>query len=281
MIYQMTSNLKYLIIPDVHGRDFWIEPLKYVLKNTDAKIIFLGDYLDVYLEEFQEKYEFDINDYSKETYEKFNKVYDDAIENFKSIIEFKKENPDRIILLLGNHDCGYSIGDYICNCRKDKVNARQISKLFDENKDLFQLAHEDYINDKHFIFSHAGINKKYAKDCFGDEVNEKNVVTLFNNALREENYGILNSLGYYSRFRGRFGGDYGSIIWADAREWFYGQDDTLKTQNEPYGFSIVGHSIMSKPYITENMAFLDTQEAHCLLENGEILTFKNYIESNE
>ena len=129
MIYQMTSNLKYLIIPDVHGRDFWIEPLKYVLKNTDAKIIFLGDYLDVYLEEFQEKYEFDINDYSKKTYEKFNKVYDDAIENFKSIIDFKKENPDRIILLLGNHDCGYSIGDYICDCRKDKVNARQIRAL--------------------------------------------------------------------------------------------------------------------------------------------------------
>ena len=42
MIYQMTSNLKYLIIPDVHGRDFWIEPLKYVLKNTDAKIIIIG-----------------------------------------------------------------------------------------------------------------------------------------------------------------------------------------------------------------------------------------------
>ena len=149
-----------------------------------------------------------------------------------------------------------------------------------ENKDLFQLAHEDYINDKHFIFSHAGINKKYAKDCFGDEVNEKNVVTLFNNALRDENYGILNSLGYYSRFRGRFGGDYGSIIWADAREWFIGQD-TLHTDNEAYGFSIVGHTMLSKPHITENIAFLDTQEAHCLLENGEILTFKKYIESDE
>lgn len=275
----MASNLKYLIIPDVHGRSFWIEPLEYALKNTDAKIVFIGDYLDVYLDEFKEEYGF-IYSYTKEDFDKINKVYKDAIDKFIKIIEFKKENPDRIILLLGNHDCSYSIGDYICDCRKDKANARQISKLFDENKDLFQLAHEDYINDKHFIFSHAGINKKYAKDCFGDEVNEENVVTLFNNALREENYGILNSLGYYSRFRGRFGGDYGSIIWADAREWFYGQDDTLKTQNESYGFSIVGHSMMSKPYITENMAFLDTQEAHCLLENGEILTFKKYIESN-
>lgn len=275
----MASNLKYLIIPDVHGRSFWIEPLEYVLKNTDAKIVFIGDYLDVYLDEFKEEYGF-IYSYTKEDFDKINKVYKDAIDKFIKIIEFKKENPDRIILLLGNHDCSYSIGDYICDCRKDKANARQISKLFDENKDLFQLAHEDYINDKHFIFSHAGINKKYAKDCFGDEVNEENVVTLFNNALREGNYGVLNSLGYYSRFRGRFGGDYGSIIWADAREWFYGQDDTLKTQNEPYGFSIIGHSMMSKPYITENMAFLDTQEAHCLLENGEILTFKKYIESN-
>ena len=196
------------------------------------------------------------------------------------IIDVKKKYPDRVILLLGNHDCGYAIDRGICDVRRDRRNSKKIEELFETNKDMFQLADEAYISDKHFIFSHAGINKLYAKDCFGDSVNEDNVVTLFNDAFKNDNYGVMQSLGYYSRYRGRFGGDYGSLIWADAREWFYGQDDTLKTQNEPYGFSIVGHSIMSKPYITENMAFLDTQEAHCLLENGEILTYKKYIESN-
>ena len=36
---------KILIIPDVHGRDFWIEPVKKVINNKDYFIVFLGDYL--------------------------------------------------------------------------------------------------------------------------------------------------------------------------------------------------------------------------------------------
>ena len=39
---------KILIIPDVHGRDFWKEPVKKVLEDTNAHIIFIGDYTDGY-----------------------------------------------------------------------------------------------------------------------------------------------------------------------------------------------------------------------------------------
>ena len=79
------------------------------------------------------------------------------------LAQIKQNNSDRITLLLGNHDCGYAISKYICESRMDKKNYRLISKLFDDNRDIFQLADEAYINDKHFIFSHAGINKKYAE----------------------------------------------------------------------------------------------------------------------
>lgn len=83
----MEKNVKVLIIPDVHGREFWREPVKYVLENTDAHIVFLGDYLDCYPYEFENGFDFK----------------EHAISNFSEIISLKKENQGRITLLLGNH----------------------------------------------------------------------------------------------------------------------------------------------------------------------------------
>jgi hypothetical protein len=273
----MSQTIKYLIIPDVHGRTFWKEPVKYVLENTDAKIIFLGDYLDFYKDEFIETYHLD--DDNENYWECYDKLRNDTIENFREIINFKKNNADRISLLLGNHDCGYAISKYICESRMDKKNYRIISRLFYDNRELFQLADEAYINDKHFIFSHAGINKKYAEHCFNEEVNEDNVVKLFNKYYQEENYGILDSLGMYSYFRGRYGGRYGSLIWADAREWFVGDED-ISLKNEAYGFSVVGHTMLSEPRIDEDFAFLDTMQAFIIDDKGIIYPYNNINKEN-
>ena len=83
------KKIEWLVIPDCHGRDFWVEPVKRVLEETDAEICFLGDYLDIYNFEFD--WTQDIN---------WNMV---AVDRFKNIIELKKNNPDRITLLIGNH----------------------------------------------------------------------------------------------------------------------------------------------------------------------------------
>ena len=73
-----------LIIPDVHGRDFWKEAVD---NNKYDKIIFLGDYADPY---------------------DFEGITDEVtIENLKSIIAYKQQNPNKVILLLGNHDLHY------------------------------------------------------------------------------------------------------------------------------------------------------------------------------
>ena len=196
---------------------------------------------------------------------------------FEEIIELKRQYPDRITLLVGNHDCGYAVGTKICEVRRDKRNASKICKLFDENREYFQLADEARIADKHFIFSHAGINKTYADRCFGEEANEDTVVTLFNDAWRENNYGIMNSLGQYSAFRGWGGGDYGSLVWADAREWF--QEQYMSdVKNEAYGYAVVGHTRLSGPHFEENMAFIDTADAYYINSEGEI---KKYYEKEE
>jgi hypothetical protein len=195
---------------------------------------------------------------------------------FEEIIELKRQYPDRITLLVGNHDCGYAVGTKVCEVRRDNRNARKICKLFDDNWELFKLADEARIADKHFIFSHAGINKTYAERCF-DDVNEDNVVSLFNEAWLENNWGIMDSLGQYSDFRGWGGGDYGSLVWADAREWF--QEQYMSdVKNEAYGYAVVGHTHINKAHFEENMAFIDTADAYYIDSNGDI---KKYYDNEE
>ena len=236
----------------------------------------MGDYLDVYPQEFTEKYGFKLDDYTQENWDKIYKLLDDTVAMFEEIIELKRQHPDRITLLVGNHDCGYAVGAKICEVRRDKRNANKICKLFEDNWELFKLADEARIADKHFIFSHAGINKTYAERCFGD-VNEDNVVSLFNEAWLENNWGIMDSLGRYSDFRGWGGGDYGSIVWADAREWF--QEQYMSdVKNEAYGYAVVGHTHLSEPHFEENMAFIDTSDVYYINSEGEI---KKYYEKEE
>ena len=38
--------MRILVIPDVHGRDFWIEPCQHI--DEFDKVVFLGDYHDPY-----------------------------------------------------------------------------------------------------------------------------------------------------------------------------------------------------------------------------------------
>ena len=69
-----------LIIPDVHGRKFWRNPVQKYLNDPDTHIVFLGDYLDPYP---------DIDNITAE----------EAFEEFKELIKtVKNSNND-------NRDC--------------------------------------------------------------------------------------------------------------------------------------------------------------------------------
>ena len=84
----MKENLEVLIIPDVHGREFWIKPVKDVLENSDKPVIFLGDYLDPY------SYELEGTGIHPQEH---------AIDIFKQVIDTKKQYSERVTLLIGNH----------------------------------------------------------------------------------------------------------------------------------------------------------------------------------
>lgn len=214
---------KVLIIPDVHCRDFYIEPLEKYSKEVD-KVVFLGDYLDPYY------------------YEGFTR--EDGIKRLGNIIELKNKNPDKVILLLGNHDCHYTdyLGKDIRPCsRYDFENEERNNitrKLFKLNKDKFQLLYKI----DNVLFSHAGVMIDWLIDCGCSSLDE-----LLNDESKA--YGYLWEVSYMRG--GDF--DYGSCVWNDVREFENKFRDI---------YQVFGHTqLQSEPIIENDYACLDCRRA--------------------
>lgn len=251
---------KILIIPDVHGREFWIEPCAHI--DDYDKVIFLGDYVSPY------------------PYEKITNAH--AMKIFKEIIKFKKENNDKVVLLMGNHDFSY-INSNICECRTDYVNYNKLNKLYTSNIKLFDLAWETTINDKRYFFSHAGVRKSWFNTWIKNKLFEWNNEGLpdaeyFNNLFHAtydngRNYETKSThdfeiaMGIYSRYRGWDGWDNGSIVWADINE--YSDENNIEYPNV---YFICGHTQLQDTPIVENwVADLDVRQAFVLnTKNGII-----------
>lgn len=224
-----------LIIPDVHGRDFWKEPVKNYLSRIekeeiakDSKIIFLGDYLDPY----------SLEGISMQM----------AYERFKEIIELKRTYPDNVVLLLGNHDWAY-INPIIFKCsRHDIFFEEDVKELFLENEDIFQMVYIEMICGKNMVFSHAGILKSWAADILkADDC--KSIAEIYNRPFTNIDKVALSALNCISKVRG--GRSLcGSMIWADVHEFPEEKFDNA--------YQVFGHTLqMESPIITDSYACLD------------------------
>ena len=256
---------KIAILPDIHGRQFW----KTVKEHADDfdKIVFLGDYVSPYPSE----------DISNEQ----------ALDVFREVLDFKKEKPEKVILLIGNHDLSYYNID-ICECRTDYVNWNKLNKLYLENNKLFDIAWETEINGKRYFFSHSGVRKGWLNCISGgiwfdwDNVNELPPAEMFNDAfhlaynvdlkdqekIRTLRRDFEHLIGVYSTYRGWGGWDYGSIVWADIREY-----------NEPEFDDVVfvcGHTqLENEPIIKGWVMDLDCRKPFVLdTETGNVKEFK-------
>ena len=187
--------MKVIVVPDVHGRVLWKKAKEY-----SCPVIFLGDYLDPYV------------DYDNITQE-------ESIKNFKEILEYARNNSN-VHLLLGNHDMTYVIGRNICHCRALEVYYNEVRKLFIDNIDIFSLAHREVINDKLYLFTHAGISKFWCdihKDVFNHSYEEVlRDYDFSTSCLSDKDF--VSTLRDVSYWRGGYE-DTGSMIWIDVREW--------------------------------------------------------------
>jgi predicted MPP superfamily phosphohydrolase len=141
-----------IVIGDIHGRDIWEEIVKLY---PNSLIIFIGDYLD---------------SLTIDTLTQIN--------NFKSIIEFKKNNPSRVILLFGNHDfhyCSGCIGSYTGFDYSIYYNLKlEIEQLIKDRVLQISYQHEN------LIFTHAGVTKTF---CEIHKIDTENLVNSLNDFL--------------------------------------------------------------------------------------------------
>ena len=234
-----------LVNPDVHGRTFWKDPIV----DDYSQVIFLGDYLDPYPWENIDKKE--------------------AINNFKEILDLKKIFPDKITLLLGNHDTHYLFGND--DCRIDSVNYDEIRNLFIENYELFKIG---IVLDK-ISFTHAPIhpewkNNSSVKNVLGetDDKSPEDVINklnnLWNKSVKKNNYLDINKvLGKASWIRGGLN-NCGSPIWADVRE--------LSDEDDPWPgyYQIFGHTQLREgPAIFNHFACLDCRKPFEVLKEED------------
>ena len=218
--------MKILIVPDVHGRKFWHEAEELI--NEVDKVVFLGDYLDPY------------------SYEGI--TFEDAITEFKEILNFKEKYPDKVTLLIGNHDCHYLITSFMDCSRLHYMLRQEMHDLFMNNIDKFQLIYEF----ENYIFSHAGIYKAWMEkhDLTLDDLKD------FKTFIKDR-WKTLEDVSFY-----RNGYDkVGSCVWADLYESIGNELYTDKRQ-------IVGHSQLREfPHVLDTIAYLDVRQ--CFILNTE------------
>lgn len=229
---------KVLIVPDVHGRTFW----KYAKNHVDEfdKVVFLGDYLDPYPHEHIS--------------------FDDAVQNFKQILDFKNKNKDKVVLLLGNHDMHYYNTGFMDCSRMNYARREEMYHLY-TGWDFFNLA---YIYDN-YLFSHAGVYTEWLEE------NDLTLDDLIDDNAIERCMPALSDVSYWR------GGccDAGSCIWSDIRESSNRHPDTTYYQ-------IVGHTqLADKPYRTPKIACLDVRKCFLLDTETKEITSIGYNSNSD
>lgn len=203
------------IIPDVHGRTFWRRAVQ--ASPRGGRVIFLGDYLDPY------------------PWEEI--TPGDSTRMLREIIGLKKERPDDIVLLLGNHDMGY-LDPELNTCRRDWFGAARNRALLEENLDLFDMVHTESFHGVSLLFTHAGIGaswlERHRYALGGWPFDPLVLNTMLHDPRRRDT--LYRILADASCLRG---GDAptGSPIWADIDEFLSGQ------KLIPGYYHLFGHSL--------------------------------------
>jgi predicted MPP superfamily phosphohydrolase len=212
--------LKILTIGDIHGKNVWKkfedipQLLTYVGFEPDYDYyVFMGDYTDA-----------------------FDKTNVEILHNLKEIIEFKKNYPQNVVLLIGNHDVPYMMGyerKYWCTGHRSEATF-DLNLLFKENRELFQLAFQ-YEN---YLWTHAGVHRGWYTYTFLKQNKPfiDGLATVADNLNHAFDY-RLDCIFDVGMKRGGYK-QVGGPLWADKMETWY------KPLNNYH--QIVGHTRVNK-----------------------------------
>lgn len=140
---------KILVLGDTHGRPFWKEIIE---KENPDKIIFLGDYVS--------------------THEGISA--EQQLSNLEEILTYKENNPDKVILLRGNHDTQH-LGYYWAECSGWDGQVWGVMSQSEFKERFLKLTQWVYIDEElKTIFSHAGVSDVWMKNSEIDSVHDIN-----------------------------------------------------------------------------------------------------------
>ena len=222
-----------LIVPDVHGRDFWLPALDY-----QGEVIFLGDYTDPYPQE--------------------NLTDEDAYRGLLKIVNFKQQHPERVTLLIGNHEMHYYDSRFGAGRFSNDYYPQYHEVLTgDATKGLFQICKQV----DHYLFIHAGVTRGWYDLHFPEFQNLGSTLEERLNNVFFEKMHIFHEAAW--KYRGGLD-DAGSPLWADIHE-FYDEPEHF----DPQIIQIIGHTqiLETEPMIKGNTCLLDNRQLYLLRHN--------------
>jgi hypothetical protein len=236
--------MKIVALGDTHGRDIWKKIVK--VEEDFDKFIFVGDYFD-----------------SREDIDASTQI-----KNFKEILTFKKENPDKVILIIGNHDFHYLKG-----CGETYSGYQQYAAV-DINEVLQPALTSGHLQICHvfdeYIFSHAGLTQTW---CENNEIDLFNIEESVNVKFMES----MESFKFeYGENLDRSGDDITqSPIWVRI-------PSLLKDMVKGFTY-VIGHTTIREMHMTNSVIAIDclgTSKEYLVIQNGEALARKIVLNNN-
>ena len=217
---------KLIVLGDTHGRRDWEKIIK---RETFDKLVFIGDYFDAHEAITPEQQK----------------------DNFERIIEIKKQYPEEVVLLFGNHDLHYLIKEHYSGYQE--FHAVDIKEMLQKNLEYLQAC---YVNEK-YLFVHAGITKTWCKNNKIKGNIAKKVNQLFKD--NKEAFGF------------KYGDQYNPYGDEICQSPFWVRPYSLRLDRIEGFTQVVGHTIQNHIEIDEDIIFIDA------LGSREYLVIKNNL----
>lgn len=238
--------MRTLVIGDIHARDVWEE---IVEKEEWDNVVFIGDYTDTFMA--------------------ISPLFE--VENLKKILDLKRNNPNKVTLLIGNHDYHYfpEVDQRYSGWEdhKQKMFGETYQEALDEG--LLQFA---YLQDD-ILFTHAGVTDQWVKNWKVDTNNiEESINDLPFEAFAFHEKGFRTS---------PFGDDiWQSPIWIrpNSLERDYLESDYVDGYRSDYddGYrQVVGHTRQEHVFITGNFCYVDALwREYLIVQDGDLIVGK-------